>query len=238
MGQVFKARHRRMDRIVALKVIRTDRLDQRRTPSSASSREIRRRPSCRTRTSSCAYDADQVGGSHFLVMEYVEGTDLGRWSKSSGPLPVGEACDYIRQAALGLQHAHERGLVHRDIKPANLLLTADDGTCVKILDMGLARLRTRRRRRTRRPRLTQDGTVMGTPDYIAPEQALDAHARRHPRRPLQPGLHALLPADRPGAVPRRHAHREAAATPAGGTRRDRTALPRHARPAWRGWSAA
>ena len=70
-----------------------------------------------------AYDADQVDGTHFLAMEYVEGTDLRRLVKESGPLSVYHACDYMYQAALGLQHAFERGLVHRDIKPSNLVLT-------------------------------------------------------------------------------------------------------------------
>ena len=77
-------------------------------------------------------------------MEYVEGIDLAKLVKDDGPLPVASACDYIRQAALGLQHAYERGLVHRDIKPANLLLTQDGSqSVVKILDMGLARVRSR-----------------------------------------------------------------------------------------------
>src|SRR5438045_1913897 len=70
----------------------------------------------------CAFDADCVGQTHFFTMEYIEGADLARVVKERGPLPVGEACDYIRQAALGLQHAFEQGLVHRDLKPANLLL--------------------------------------------------------------------------------------------------------------------
>src|SRR4029077_11547719 len=68
------------------------------------------------------YDAAEANGLHFLVMEYVDGIDLGRRLKETGPLPVVEACEYVRQAALGLQHAHEHGLVHCDIKPANLLV--------------------------------------------------------------------------------------------------------------------
>src|SRR5262249_408698 len=122
-----------------------------------------------------ALDADQIGGTHYLVMEYVEGAaDLARLVKTSGPLPVEQACEYIRQAALGLQHAHERGLVHRDIKPANLLLTADAKT-VNILDMGLARLDHPPADGDRSSTLTAEGAVMGTPDYLAPEQALGAH---------------------------------------------------------------
>ena len=75
-----------------------------------------------------AHDADQVDGKHFLTMEYVEGTDLGKLIKQQGPLPAALACDYIRQAALGLQHAHEQGMVHRDIKPSNLLLARTPGS--------------------------------------------------------------------------------------------------------------
>lgn len=93
-----------------------------------------------------AFDAGPGGGTYFLAMEYIEGIDLDRLVAQNGPLPVLHACDYLRQAALGLQHAHEHGLVHRDIKPANLLVTPRPGTSegilgtVKILDLGLARL--------------------------------------------------------------------------------------------------
>ena len=91
-------------------------------------------------------------------------------SSERGPLPVAAACDYVRQAALGLQHAHERGLVHRDVKPHNLLL-ADAGPVVKVLDLGLARLHSVEGEESSGT-LTETGAVMGTPDYIAPEQAL------------------------------------------------------------------
>src|SRR5262249_26826153 len=105
-----------------------------------------------------------------LVMEYIEGVDLSRLVRRSGPLPVAQAAAYIRQAALGLQHAHERGLVHRDVKPSNLLVTAQ-GSTVKVLDMGLARSLGGGAPAVHD--LTQSGTVVGTPDYIAPEQSLD-----------------------------------------------------------------
>src|SRR5205807_730381 len=84
-----------------------------------------------------AFDAEQAGDVHFLVMEYVEGVSLARRLAEQGPFAVTEACEYIRQAAFGLEHAHERGMVHRDIKPQNLMLTP--GGQVKILDFGLAR---------------------------------------------------------------------------------------------------
>ena len=125
-----------------------------------------------TRTSSGAHDAGEADGTHFLVMEYVDGIDLSNLVRQHGPLPVAEACELIRQAALGLQHAHEHGLVHRDIKPANLLLTT--GGQVKILDLGLALLAVDTRRPTNE--LTADRPVMGTADYMSPEQAGDSHA--------------------------------------------------------------
>src|SRR3989442_406990 len=118
-----------------------------------------------------AYDIDQEDNLHFLVMEYVDGTSLQELVKKSGPLEPGRSAHYIRQAAMGLQHAHEvAGLVHRDIKPGNLIV--DRGGTVKILDMGLARFFN-----DQDDMLTQkyDENVLGTADYLAPEQALDSH---------------------------------------------------------------
>jgi tRNA A-37 threonylcarbamoyl transferase component Bud32 len=170
MGQVFKARHRLMKRLVALKVIRKDRLAD---PEAVArfQREIRAAAQLSHPNIVIAHDAAQVGDTHFLVMEYVEGTDLARLVKQQGPLPVAQACDYVRQAALGLQHAHERGLVHRDVKPANLLLTRSG--VVKVLDVGLARLHPAGGETV--AEVTHEGAVMGTPDYIAPEQACESH---------------------------------------------------------------
>src|SRR5204863_612493 len=120
-----------------------------------------------------AFDADVIAGTYLLVMEYIDGAvDLAKLVKSTGPLPIDRACEYIRQAALGLQHAFERGLVHRDIKPANLLLTTD-AKVVKVLDMGLARQDLSVGEDDYSSTMTREGAVMGTPDYIAPEQALD-----------------------------------------------------------------
>lgn len=172
MGQVFKARQWKLGRIVALKVIRKERLDN---PEAV--RRFRREIQAAAQLSHpnivLAIDADEHEGRHFFAMEYVEGEDLARRVKRHGPMPVEQACDCVRQAALGLQHAFERGLVHRDIKPHNLLLTKQSGI-VKVLDMGLARLNVQRGEDYSTTTLTREGTVMGTPDYIAPEQALDA----------------------------------------------------------------
>src|SRR5262249_44190210 len=121
------------------------------------------------------YDAGEADGRLFFAMEYVEGTDLYRLVKARGPLLVAMACDCVRQASLGLQHIHERGLVHRDIKPANLFLT-DKGSVVKLLDLGLARLSELvAEEDSDTSTLTKYGTVMGTPDFIAPEQVTDSH---------------------------------------------------------------
>ena len=138
MGEVYKARHRSLGRIVALKVLKKERLAK---PDSI--RRFRREMQAAARLSHpnivMAYDADGVGDQTFFAMEYVDGIDLSKLVKKRGPLPLPQAANYIRQAALGLQHAHEQGMVHRDIKPSNLLLSRD-GTTVKILDVGLARI--------------------------------------------------------------------------------------------------
>ncbi len=171
MGAVFKARHSLMNRLVAIKVIRKERLG---APDAVRRfyREVQAVGQLSHPNIVIAYDAAQVGDTHLFAMEYVEGMDLAKLVRQKGMLPVGEACEYIRQAALGLQHAHEHGLVHRDIKPANLLVTARGGM-VKVLDMGLARLQEGGD--DERTQLTQEGSVMGTPDFIAPEQAMDSH---------------------------------------------------------------
>jgi serine/threonine-protein kinase len=185
MGQVFKARHRLMNRLAAVKLIRPE-------VRSASEflqrflREVEAAAQLAHPNIVAAFDAAQYGATLYLAMEYVPGMDLGRLLKAHGPLPLDRACDYVRQAALGLQHAHERGLIHRDIKPSNLLLASGEpgstiedrkdplplaGT-IKVLDLGLARLQLDTG--DERCRLTQEGEIMGTPDYIAPEQVLDS----------------------------------------------------------------
>jgi serine/threonine protein kinase len=119
-----------------------------------------------------AYSALRIGESLVLAMEYVEGLDLSRLVKANGPLPVAHACNYAHQAALGLQHAHEHGMVHRDIKPSNLMLTRQgDRALIKVLDFGLAKVRSEE---AVDGGLTHEGQMLGTPAYIAPEQIRDA----------------------------------------------------------------
>jgi WD40 repeat protein/tRNA A-37 threonylcarbamoyl transferase component Bud32 len=180
MGTVYKARHLLMDRVVALKVIhrrllRNPRVVERfRLEAKAAARLAH--PNIVT-----AYDAEHVGGCHFLVMEFLEGTSLAALVADRGPLPAAEACEYARQAALGLQHAHEHGMVHRDIKPQNLMLTPAGR--VKVLDFGLAHITDEHEvgsgdttEVAPAAALTHASTVLGTPDYMAPEQATDARA--------------------------------------------------------------
>jgi hypothetical protein len=168
MGQVFKARDTAMDRLVALKVIRPDLLAG---PSAVLRFQQEVKAAARLAHPNIvrAYDAGTSDGRHYLVTELVVGSDLGRELARRGALPPGEACEFARQAALGLQHAYEHGLTHRDVKPSNLLLSAADRV-VKVTDFGLARLGDAG------GGLTAAGSVFGTPDYIAPEQASSATA--------------------------------------------------------------
>jgi serine/threonine protein kinase len=121
MGSVYRARHKLMNRDVALKVI-NPRLVDRPQAVDRFRREVRAAAQLSHPNIVAAHDAEQFGDVHFLVMEYVPGASLAEIVEQRGPLPVNEACHYVCQAALGLQHAHERGLVHRDIKPGNLML--------------------------------------------------------------------------------------------------------------------
>ncbi len=184
MGLVFKAKHRRMDRIAAVKIIRKEHIAH----ADALRRFVREMQAVASLSHPnivMAYDGDQIGDTHYLAMEFVDGTDLGTLLKKNGALPIATACDYLRQAALGLQHAHEKGLVHRDIKPSNLLITRNaergpgkdsdpDSPLIKILDLGVARLHEPPGGLDSISALTKEGRVVGTPDFMAPEQAANS----------------------------------------------------------------
>jgi len=171
MGSVYLCEHMLMRRRVAVKVLPASKAED----SSSLERfyrEARAVAALDHPNIVRAYDIDQDDNLHFLVMEHVDGSSLQEIIKRIGPMDVTRATHYIRQASLGLQHAHEAaGLVHRDIKPGNILV--DRNGIVKVLDMGLARFF-----HDEEDVLTKkyDENVLGTADYLAPEQALDSHS--------------------------------------------------------------
>ncbi|MCX7422089.1 MAG: serine/threonine-protein kinase, partial [Planctomycetia bacterium] len=197
MGAVYEARHIKLKKSVAIKILPPE-MTKSPTLVARFEREMEAVGALDHPHIVRAMDAGEFNGTHFLVMEYVEGTDLSQWVKEQGPLSIATACRAMQQAALGLEHAHEHGLVHRDIKPSNLLActpkqarraseglppTNDDNhalvgrtgleSCtIKILDLGLARLAEHD---DASAGLTSSGQVLGTPDYMAPEQWDDTH---------------------------------------------------------------
>lgn len=217
MGMVFKAIQPKLDRLVALKVIRPQVLAARPEILSRFHREARAIAQLNHPNIVILYDADEANGVHFIAMEYVEGMTLEKMVRTQGTMSIKQACEYIRQCALGLQHAYEIGMVHRDIKPSNILVSqkfqiatsssmrlsrpqlvtvrdrerqmvtngsstalAKSWGMVKILDMGLARLtdgfEDEARPQQEYTPLTRAGALLGTPDFIAPEQARDARS--------------------------------------------------------------
>lgn len=169
MGIVYQAQHRLLDQVVAIKLLPESSLGDlqavRRFQREMLSIGRMNHPNIVR-----ALNAGEEHGVPYLVMEFIEGLDFRELVNVSGRLSPDAACELIRQAAVGLQHIHERGLVHRDIKPANLILAGD--AVVKILDLGLVRLETLATSRE----LTQPGMPMGTMDYMAPEQWVDPSA--------------------------------------------------------------
>jgi serine/threonine-protein kinase len=215
MGMVFKAIQPKLDRTVALKVIRPQVLAARPEILSRFHREAKAIAQLNHPNVVILFDADEINGTHFIAMEYVDGQTLEKMVRTQGPMSIRQACEYMRQSALGLQHAYEVGLVHRDIKPSNILVAQKSGGDVakssarvarpslvtvrdrdrmsqsatsssrlsqgwgqiKILDMGLARLTDgadEDRPQQEHTPLTRAGALLGTPDFIAPEQARDA----------------------------------------------------------------
>ena len=186
MGVVYLAHNRLMGRHEVLKLIGRDVMEN---PGIRDRfvREIRAVARLRHPNIVTAYSAFRAGESLVFAMEYAEGLDLGRVVAARGPLPVSHACAFIYQAALGLQHAHQAGLVHRDIKPGNLMLTKKGGrACIKVLDFGLAKAEREQGTLELAPKssskdepsaagyLTMAGQTLGTPEFIAPEQIGDA----------------------------------------------------------------
>jgi serine/threonine protein kinase/DNA-binding response OmpR family regulator len=169
MGTVYKARHRRMRRIVAIKI-----LSRNVAKSEQFIKRFQREVEAVARLSHpnivMAHDADEAEVGHFLVMEFVNGRDLATEVHKRGPLPVAEALDCVLQAARALEYAHGQGIIHRDIKPANLL--RDVSGVVKVADLGLARFEEGFDKPEDASALTQAGTIMGTADFMSPEQAL------------------------------------------------------------------
>ena len=174
MGRVFKAIHRKMNRTVAVKL-----LPESLVQSPESVERFRREVQALARLSHpnivAVHDAGEADGTHFYVMDLVDGEDLARLVKEHGPMPVEQALDCILQAARGLEYAHAQGIVHRDIKPSNLILD-HDGT-VKILDLGIARFQPLPEQAG--DDLTKTGCVLGTVDYMAPEQAMNTRRADH-----------------------------------------------------------
>jgi serine/threonine protein kinase len=177
-GRVYKAQHALMNRLVALKLIAPHLVEDDKVRCW-----FRREVMAATRLNHpnivMAYDADEIDGVLFLVMEFVDGPNLEHQIARQGPLPLVSAYQIMHQTALGLQFAHEKGMVHRDIKPENLLLPRQAGgesnpVAVKITDFGLARLHPR----TMPDNLTimNDSGGLGTPAFIAPEQAENIHS--------------------------------------------------------------
>jgi serine/threonine-protein kinase len=171
MGRVFRARNWKLNRHVAIKVIREE---QARQPAVVArfQREIRALGRIHHPNIVMAIDADFQRGSIWYAMEYIRGMDLGRHVRTHGPVAIQDACDFAVQIADALQHAHDCGLVHRDIKPSNLIL-CDADRSIKLLDLGLTRCEL--------PvddsafaELTRAGAIIGTPDYMAPEQIQDS----------------------------------------------------------------
>jgi serine/threonine protein kinase len=184
MGRVYRAQHRTMHRLVALKVLSADLISTERAVELFL-HEVRAIAQIVHPNIVTAFDANEINGRYYLVLEYVDGPNLDQLIRKQGPLTVGLACDYVRQVANGLQCAHVKGMVHRDIKPANLLVQwhglngEESPGLVKVSDFGLARLThpigTPTSSMAPGTIVTRENMVMGTPDYLSPEQSRNIH---------------------------------------------------------------
>jgi len=167
-GEVFEARHALLHRRVAIKLM-SPRHSGDEVARQRFFREMESIGKLNDDYIVHAYDAGEIDGTLYLAMELVNGENLDSLAQRVGPMPVADACEIIRQAALGLQHVRDVGLVHRDLKPSNLLMSRNG---IKIADLGLALLN---RSNLRDDQLTGENTVVGTVDYMAPEQAEKSH---------------------------------------------------------------
>jgi serine/threonine-protein kinase len=189
-SEVYKARHPDYGWIVALKIIRFENLSH---PEATEQFLLEMEAMAELEHPNIVqfWDADRAGDIFYCAMEFVDGTDLGKVVRLQNYLPVAEASEYVRQTALGLQHAHEHNLIHRDIKPLNLFLTREvieevdatgrlirkvDAPLIKILDWGLANLRPSILAEEEARRADQEDSIIGTADYLSPEQAINPHA--------------------------------------------------------------
>jgi serine/threonine protein kinase len=195
MGRVYKAAHATMERTVAIKVVSPSLL-QNPLALTLFRREVRAAAHLHHPNIVTAFDAGEAKGVHYLAMEYVKGPSLYQLVREQGPPPLDLTCRLIRQAAEALQYAHEQGMVHRDIKPANLLiaglagwrrrkgaaggggwtLPGDQSPVLKVVDFGLARVCQGKGAGRPETILARTGNILGTVDYISPEQANDVHA--------------------------------------------------------------
>lgn len=201
MGAVYRARHTQLDRIVAVKVLP---VQGRNDPQMVArfSQEMKAVGRLSHPHIVQATDAGYADGRHYLAMEFVDGLNAAEYRRQHAPLAIADACEIARQAALALQHAHDHGLVHRDVKPANLMIARDG--CVKLLDLGLAQFRSDASVDFTDPdsrKLTSDGQIVGTMDFMAPEQwvANETVDHRSDLWSLGATLHKLLT----GQTPRR-----------------------------------
>ena len=171
MGCVYRSRNWKLKTPAAVKVIRRNRAEH---PATVERflREVRAAGAIDHPNVVHALDADVEHGRLYYAMEYVPGTDLGRLLQDRGALPIDMACRYAGQLAQGLWHISSLGLVHRDVKPGNVLVT-ESGSSVKLVDLGLARF-DRPNWEAAASALTRVGMMIGTPDYVAPEQIRDS----------------------------------------------------------------
>ena len=168
MGVVYQATHQMLKRTVALKVMSSNGLQH--EELARFQREMAMSGQLNSPNIVVTHDAGESNGLHFIAMELVDGADLGKIAVANAPLSVGSATELICQAAIGLNQAHEIGLVHRDIKPSNLMLS-EDGV-VKVLDLGLAKLQSK----SDQDEITQSKQIMGTVDYMASEQCKESRS--------------------------------------------------------------